>query len=75
MKKKMLIHLLKHYKYCKILNKVITAAKKMAYDNYCVKTHDTMKYTWRIINIETGRTTKRDDTCNAVRHWDKMKGL
>jgi hypothetical protein len=44
-----------HYdKYCKILNKVITAAKKMAFDSYCIKTHDKMKSTRKIINIETG---------------------
>jgi hypothetical protein len=34
----------------------------MAYDNYCIKAHNKIKSTWKIINIETGRTTKRDDT-------------
>jgi hypothetical protein len=34
----------------------------MAYDNYCIKTHDKMKSTWKIITMETGTTTKRDDT-------------
>jgi hypothetical protein len=48
-------------KYCKILNKVVTAAKKMAYDHYCNKMHNKMKSTWKIVNIETGRTTIRDD--------------
>jgi hypothetical protein len=49
-------------RYCKILYKVITAAKKMAYDNYIKKSHNKMNTTWKIINIETGRTIKRDDT-------------
>jgi hypothetical protein len=49
-------------KYCKILNRVITAAKKMAYDNYCNKAYNKMKSTWEIINIETGRIAKRDET-------------
>jgi hypothetical protein len=49
-------------RYCKILNKVITAAKNMAYDNYIKKSHNKMNTTWKIINTETGRTTKRDDT-------------
>jgi hypothetical protein len=44
-------------KYCKILKKVITAAKKMAYDHYCNKMQNKIKSTWKIINIETGRTT------------------
>jgi hypothetical protein len=48
-------------KYCKILNKVVTAAKKMAYDHYCNKTQNKMKSTWKSINIKTGRTTIRDD--------------
>jgi hypothetical protein len=34
----------------------------MAYDNYSIKMLDKMKSTWKIINIETGRTTKRNDT-------------
>jgi hypothetical protein len=46
-----------HYdKYCKILNKEITSAKNMAYDNYCIKMRYKMKSTWNIINIEKGRT-------------------
>jgi hypothetical protein len=50
-------------KYCKILKKkVITAAKKMAYDNYCMKIHNKMKATCKIINIGTGSSIKRDDT-------------
>jgi hypothetical protein len=49
-------------KYCKILKKVITAVKKMAYENYCMKMYDKMKATWKIINIETGRSIKQDDT-------------
>jgi hypothetical protein len=47
-------------KYCKILKKVILAAKKMAYDNYSIKMLDKMKSTWKIINIETGRTKRND---------------
>jgi hypothetical protein len=31
-------------KYCKILKKVVTAAKNMAYENYCMKMHDKMKF-------------------------------
>jgi hypothetical protein len=34
----------------------------MAYDNYCIKAYNKMKSTWKIINIETGRSVKRDDT-------------
>jgi hypothetical protein len=34
----------------------------MAYDNYCIKMQGKMKSTWNIINTETGRTTKRNDT-------------
>jgi hypothetical protein len=49
-------------KYCQIIKKVITAAKKIAYENYCMKMHNKMKATWKIINIETGRSIKRDDT-------------
>jgi hypothetical protein len=48
-------------RYCKILSKVITAAKKMAYDNFIKESHNKMNSTWKIINTETGRTTKRDD--------------
>jgi hypothetical protein len=44
--------------YCKILNKVIIAAKKMAYDNYCIKSLDKMKSTWKITNIETEQPTE-----------------
>jgi hypothetical protein len=36
-------------KYCKILKKVITAGKKMAYDNYCIKTHNKMKSTGKLL--------------------------
>jgi hypothetical protein len=34
----------------------------MAYDNYCIKAYNKMKSTWKTINIETGRSVKRDDT-------------
>jgi hypothetical protein len=40
-------------KYCKIVNKVIISAKKMAYDNYCIKMRDRMKSTRNIIDTET----------------------
>jgi hypothetical protein len=49
-------------KYCKMLNKEIISAKKMAYDNYCIKMRDKMKSTCNIINTETGRTRKQNDT-------------
>jgi hypothetical protein len=53
---------LNYDKYCKILNKVIVSAKKMAYDNYCIKMKDKMKSTWNIINTERGRTRKQNDS-------------
>jgi hypothetical protein len=37
-------------RYCKILNKVIIAAKKMAYDNCIKKSHNKLNTTWKIIN-------------------------
>jgi hypothetical protein len=33
----------------------------MAYDTYCIKAYNKMKSTWKLINIETGRSVKRDD--------------
>jgi hypothetical protein len=45
-----------YYKnYCKILSRVITAAKKMNHDNNIKKSHNKMKTMWKIINFETGR--------------------
>jgi hypothetical protein len=43
----------------------------MAYDNYCIKAYIKMKYTWKIINIETGRSVKREDTKYII---DKARG-
>jgi hypothetical protein len=49
-------------RYCKILNKVITAAKKVSYDNCIKNSYNKLNSTWKIINTETGRTTKLYDT-------------
>jgi hypothetical protein len=43
----------------------------MAYDNYCIKAYNKMKSTWKIINIETSRPVKRDDTQYII---DKARG-
>jgi hypothetical protein len=48
--------------YCKILNKVTIAVKKMAYDNCINKSYNKLNTTWKIINIETGRTLKPNDS-------------
>jgi hypothetical protein len=51
-----------HYsKYCKILKKVIVAAKKMAYDDFISKFHNKLKSTWKIINSEKGRINKQNN--------------
>jgi hypothetical protein len=54
-------------KYCKILNKVIVLAKKMAYDNYIRKSHNKLNSTWKIINSETGRISKRNDFQDLIK--------
>jgi hypothetical protein len=53
-------------KYCKILSKVIIAAKRMAHDNHNKKSHNKMRTTWKIINTETGRNTKKDYTQHLI---------
>jgi hypothetical protein len=53
-------------RYRKILNKVIIAAKKMAYDNCIKKSYNKLNTTWKIINTETDRTSKRDDTQHLI---------
>jgi hypothetical protein len=57
-------------RYCKILNKVIIAAKKMAYDNCIKKSYNNLNTTWKIINTETGRTSKRDDTQHLIEKFN-----
>ncbi|PNF44137.1 hypothetical protein B7P43_G03190, partial [Cryptotermes secundus] len=54
-------------KYCKILNKVIVLAKKNSYDNYIRKSHNELKSTWKIINSETGRISKRNDLQDLIK--------
>jgi spore coat polysaccharide biosynthesis protein SpsF (cytidylyltransferase family) len=34
----------------------------MEYDNHIKKSYNKMRTTWKIINMEAGRTTKKDDT-------------
>jgi hypothetical protein len=56
-----------HYsKYCKILKKVIVAAKKMAYDDFISKSHNKLKSTWKIISPETGRIDKQNTFRNLI---------
>jgi hypothetical protein len=56
-----------HYsKYCKILKKVIVAAKKMAYDDFISKSHNKFNSTWKIINSETGRIDKQNTFRNLI---------
>jgi hypothetical protein len=55
---------------CKILNKIITAAKKMAYDKCVNKLYNKLKTTWKIINTETGRTSKHDDTQHLIEKFN-----
>jgi hypothetical protein len=60
-------------RYCKILNKVIIAAKKMAYDKCIKKSYNKLKTTWKIINTETGRTSKCDDTQHLIEKCNGQK--
>jgi hypothetical protein len=56
-----------HYsKYCKILKKVIVAAKKMAYDDFISKSHNKLKSTWKIIQSETGRIDKQNTFMDLI---------
>jgi hypothetical protein len=57
-------------RYCKILKKVIIAAKKMAYDNYIKKSCNTLNTTWKIIYKETGTISKRDDTQHLIEKFN-----
>jgi hypothetical protein len=59
-----------HNRYCKILNKVIIAAKKMAYDNCTKRSYNKLNATWKIVNIETGRISKRDDTQHLIEKFN-----
>jgi hypothetical protein len=54
-------------KYCKILNNVMVAAKKMAYNNYIKTSHNKQKSTWKIIDTESGRTHKRNDHNDLIK--------
>jgi exonuclease III len=59
-----------HYKtYCKILSRVITAAKKMSYDKYINKSQNKMKTTWKIINSETGRNINSSSTQQLIESY------
>jgi uncharacterized protein (UPF0297 family) len=57
-------------RYCKILNKLITAAKKMAYDNCIKKSYNKLNTTWKIINTETGRISKCDDARHLIEKFN-----
>jgi hypothetical protein len=57
-------------RYGKILNKVIIAAKKMAYDNCIKKLYNKLNTMWKIINIETSRTSKHDDTQHLIEKFN-----
>jgi hypothetical protein len=65
-----------HYKrYCKILSKVIIAAKKMSYDNHIKMSHNKMKSTWKIVNIETGRKNKTNSTQLLIDNYNGKMSL
>jgi regulator of sigma D len=49
-----------HYKlYCKILSKVIKAAKKLHYDKIILNSKNKTKTTWDIIKTETGKNESK----------------
>lgn len=55
-------NLKEHYKqYCKILIKVINAAKKLHYDRRILNSKNKRKTTWNIIKTETGRKECKED--------------
>lgn len=48
-----------YYKqYCKVLSKVIIAAKKLHYNKIISKSNNKMRSTWEIINVEKGKTKR-----------------
>jgi hypothetical protein len=71
MKKNLDISTKLYYKrFCKILSKVIIAAKRMAYDNHIKRSHNKMKTAWKIVNLETGRINKTNSNKQLI---DKYK--
>jgi hypothetical protein len=50
------IQIWKYKQYCRILVRVITAAKQAHYNRMILKSNNKMKSTWRIINEEKGKT-------------------
>ena len=51
-----------HKKYSKILAAVIKKAKHMDYDKLILNSCNKIKTTWNIINTESGRMKKRNET-------------
>jgi hypothetical protein len=56
-----------YYKrYCKVLSKVILAAKKLHYNNIILNSKNKMKSTWKIIDEEKGKTKHGTDIQSLV---------
>jgi hypothetical protein len=50
-----------YLKHCKVLAKVIKAAKKIYYDNKITRSHNKIKTTWSIIKRETGNKNQKGE--------------
>jgi hypothetical protein len=62
-----------YYKqYCKILVRLIIAAKKAHYNRMILKSNNKMKSTWRIINEEKG-ITKRNKGIHYIMIGEKSR--
>ena len=59
-------HKLYYKRYCSILSKVISTAKKSHYNNIIFNSENKMRSTWKIINEERGKTKKDLDIQSLV---------